>query len=75
MEDSCVPQHGWFAVGAYHHAYEVWVQTHQDQLAVDRGGIYTGSSGPPKATVVTAGAAATPVGSQMSAPTVRSTSW
>ena len=40
VQDACVPQHNWFGIGAYHHAYEVWVLQHQVQLSVTSGGIY-----------------------------------
>ena len=40
VTDACVPQHQFFAVNPYHHQYELWVQQHQPQLAVNSGGIY-----------------------------------
>ncbi|MDE0803514.1 MAG: hypothetical protein OSA99_09340 [Acidimicrobiales bacterium] len=40
VQDSCVPQHGWFGVGVYHHDYEKWVRDNQDGLAVADAGIY-----------------------------------
>ena len=40
VQDSCVPQHGWFGIGVYHHDYEAWVRSNQDALAVTSGGIY-----------------------------------
>ena len=40
VQDSCVPQHGWFGIGVYHHDYETWVNDNQDALAVADGGIY-----------------------------------
>lgn len=40
VQDSCVPQHGWFGVGVYHNPYERWVNDNQDELAVTDAGIY-----------------------------------
>lgn len=40
VQDACVPQHGWFGIGVYHHDYEKWVQRHRAALAVGSGGIY-----------------------------------
>lgn len=40
LGDSCVPQHQFFAANPFHHDYELWVQQHQDDLAVSGGGIY-----------------------------------
>ncbi|MDE0805300.1 MAG: hypothetical protein OSA99_18525 [Acidimicrobiales bacterium] len=40
VQDSCVPQHGWFGVGVYHNPYERWVRDNQDALAVSDAGIY-----------------------------------
>lgn len=42
VQDSCVPQHGWFGIGTYHSDYERWVLQNQDGLAVGSGGIYQG---------------------------------
>lgn len=53
VDDACVPQHEFYGLNVYHHQYERWVQIHQDELTVDRGGIYadqfrvdTGHGGP-----------------------------
>lgn len=40
LDDACVPQHQFFALNPYHHQYELWVLRHQNELAVDHGGIY-----------------------------------
>lgn len=40
VQDSCVPQHGWFGLGVYHHDYETWVRDNQEALAVSDAGIY-----------------------------------
>lgn len=39
VQDSCVPQHNFFGVGVNHSAYERWMRTNQDALAVADGAI------------------------------------
>jgi hypothetical protein len=43
VQDSCVPQHGFFGVGINHVPYEEWVRAHQDALAANGGAILTGT--------------------------------
>lgn len=34
VQDACVPQHNFYGIGVNHSAYERWVSSHQDELAV-----------------------------------------
>lgn len=39
VQDSCVPQHNFYGIGINHSAYERWVLTNQEALAVGTGAI------------------------------------
>lgn len=39
VQDSCVPQHNFFGIGINHSAYERWMLTNRDALAVNNGAI------------------------------------